>query len=75
MRHFRLLALAPLGLSACSHMPLPDILPIAATYESPVSATRHKPASVIGDYTHRDPVEPSPWKKQNDQQSTGSGNS
>lgn len=55
-----------------SHVP-PDIL----TYQTPVDAqmgirnTHHH--SIIGEYNHRDAVDPKPWRKLNDDQAPKQG--
>ena len=71
---FRLLAvLSPLTLAACANTPLPQVI----TDNSPVSGTTDIPVvgyvNPVGDYNHRLPVDPGPWREQNDRQSPVKG--
>lgn len=65
--------LSPLILAACASTPLPQVL----TYNSPESDTTATPVvgyvNPVGDYNPRLPVDPKPWRQQNDSQSPVKG--
>lgn len=67
-----LVAAIPLVASGCAST-LPDVL-TTSDYPDTVSEARsvhyHSP---IGDYTHRMPVDPRPWREQNDAQAKKGG--
>lgn len=60
-----LVAAIPLAASGCAST-LPDVVATSG-YADVVSDARPVPyRSPIGDYTHRMPVDPKPWREQND---------
>lgn len=73
MKRALLAALLPLGMAACKATSLPEVLPLASPID-PVEVKRsthyHSP---IGDYSHRNPVDPEDWRKLNDGQVPGQG--
>jgi hypothetical protein len=66
-------ALAPLVFSACTAMPLPDVLPQQAAYDPAASIHNPAYAAVTGGYTHRMPAPPKPWRQMNDGQAPATG--
>lgn len=76
MRSLLFAALLPLGLVGC----VADALPTGPFSDrhpaDPGRETRRNPsATVVGDYVHRDPVDPKPWRLLNDRQAPGGGGS
>jgi hypothetical protein len=66
-------ALAPLVLSACAAMPLPDVLPQQAPDDPAAGIARTGYAPVTAGYSHRMPAPPRPWRQMNDGQAPGAG--
>lgn len=67
-----LVAAIPLAASGCAAT-LPDVL---TTSDHPATVSEARPVhyhSPIGDYTHRMPVDPRPWREQNDAQAKKEG--
>jgi len=59
--------------SGCARTPLPDPLPMRSPAD-PTSETVRVPAGgTLADYTHRQPVDPAPWRRLNDEQAPGRG--
>lgn len=66
-------ALAPLLISACAAIPLPDVLPQLAP-DDPAAGIRNPAyAPVTGGYSHRMPAPPKPWRQMNDGQAPAAG--
>ena len=66
----------PLALAACQ-MPqaitLPDATGVSGAANPYESIRNANPASVVGEYTHRPPVDPRPWRELNRDQTPDSG--
>lgn len=66
-------AMVPLALAACQAIPVPEPLTGAdpADQQSGIRDTGYR--SVLGDYDHREPVDPKRWRDLNDKQAPGGG--
>lgn len=75
--NFRLLAvLVPLAsLAACSaSQDLPNLLAGASPADPSAGIRPGGYPSSLGDYHHRGPVDPAPWRRLNDEQAPAKGN-
>ncbi len=66
----------PLVLAACQTTQpsmLPDTALLAAAASPTQSIRDTDPRSVVTDYTHREPVDPKPWRRLNDEQAPNRG--
>ena len=66
----------PLVLAACQTTrtePLPDAAMLTAAANSGQSIRNANPGSVVTDYTHREPVDPKPWRRLNEDQAPSRG--
>ncbi len=72
MKHLFLVAAVPLFVSGCAST-LPEVVDSTASPDtiSDVRPVRYQ--NPIGDYTHRMPVDPKPWRGLNDAQKPGGG--
>jgi hypothetical protein len=74
MRKMLLGALISVSLSGCAVNSAPnDVLAKRSPVDAQVEATSSYHQSIIGEYFHRIPVEPKPWRKLNDDQAPKSG--
>lgn len=73
MNRLILAVLLPAGLGACAPTPLPDILPFnsPANTQQGIRGKIYEP--IIGEYTHREPADPKPWRPLNDEQAPKTG--
>lgn len=67
-----LLAAFPLAVSGCAAA-LPDVVPISEHPDSLSNIRLERFRSIMGEYTPRVPVDPKPWREQNDAQSKKGG--
>lgn len=67
----------PVILGACSTAPttLPDVSSLSAVAHPNVPSRLTLHQSVIRDFERREPTDPKPWRKLNDDQSTAGGHS
>lgn len=67
-------AAMPLVLAACTAAGRPaDIMPGSSPADSVAGIRNTHHHTVLEGYTHRVPVDPKPWRQQNDSQAPGAG--
>ena len=72
--YLKLLAVAlPLVASGCAGTLPPEVIMSGDDASSPVSVLPQHFSSPVSGYVHRNPVEPKPWRQQNDAQSKQGG--
>ncbi len=70
MRYKYLLTAAlPLALAACVQSTPADVLGSSRPDNPELGIRNANPGDVIGEYNHREPAEPLPWRRSNDRQS------
>lgn len=67
-----LVAAIPLAASGCAST-LPDVVAMSGYPDTQSDVRQVHYHSPIGDYTHRMPVDPKPWREQNDAQAKKGG--
>ena len=73
MKNIVLIGLLSAGLGGCTSTFPPEVLAYRDVANAHVGIRHTNPANIIGDYNHRDPVDPRPWRKLNDEQSPVKG--
>jgi len=74
MFRYLLAAALPLALAGCAASNRPaDILPAVSPVDSGLGIRSTHHHTVLNGYTHRVPVDPKPWRQQNDSQAPGAG--
>jgi len=73
MRNIILAGLLSAGLGGCMSTTPPEVLAYRDAADAHVGIRHTHPTNIIGNYNHRDPVEPRPWRKLNDEQSPVKG--
>jgi hypothetical protein len=69
-----LAAALPLALAACTAAGRPaDVMPDNSPADPTLGIRNAHHHTVLDGYTHRDAVEPKPWRQQNDSQAPGAG--
>lgn len=66
----------PLVLGACQTVQLsflPDMASLTAPADPTQSVRNTNPHGVVTEYTHREPVDPKPWRQLNDEQAPNRG--
>lgn len=61
------------GLGACTASQPQNVLPIQSPADVQIGVLRSTSVSAIGEYTHRVPIDPKPWRQLNDEQAPGAG--
>lgn len=75
MYRYIVAAAVPLALAGCAATTGPaDVLPAASPVDPSLGIRNVHHHTVLDGYTHRVPVDPRPWRRQNDRQAPG-GNS
>lgn len=75
MKHIFLVTALPLFASGCAATLPPDVTASAAFADTPNQVRPVHYYSPVSGYTHRVPVDPKPWRNQNDAQSPQGGSS
>jgi len=74
MFRFLLAAAMPLTLAGCASASGPaDVMSVSSPADTSAGIRNIHHHTVLGGYTHRVPVEPKPWRQQNDSQAPGAG--
>ncbi|MBL4725699.1 MAG: hypothetical protein JKY83_03305 [Rhizobiaceae bacterium] len=73
MKNIVLVGLLSAGLGGCASTFPPEVLAYRDAADAHVGIKQTHPTNIIGDYNHRDPVDPRPWRKLNDEQSPVKG--
>lgn len=69
-----LAAALPLALAGCAATSGPaDVISVSSPADPAIGIRNAHHHSVLDGYTHRDAVEPKPWRQQNDSQAPGAG--
>ena len=69
-----LAAAMPLALAGCAAAKGPvDVMPVTSPVDSGLGILNTHHHTVLDGYTHRVPVDPKPWRQQNDNQAPGAG--
>ena len=74
MFRFLLAAAMPLTLAGCASASGPaDVMSVSSPADTSAGIRNIHHHTVLGGYTHRVPVEPMPWRQQNDSQAPSAG--
>ncbi|MBA5775561.1 hypothetical protein H2509_00315 [Stappia sp. F7233] len=73
MKNLILAVLLPAGLGACTASQPQNVLPLQSPADAQIGLLRSADISAIGEYTHRVPIDPKPWRQLNDEQAPGAG--
>lgn len=74
MFRFLLAAAMPLALAGCASANGPaDVMPVSSPVDAGTGIRSIHHHTVLDGYVHRVPVEPKPWRQQNDSQAPGAG--
>ncbi len=63
MRYIHFAALLPLFLSACQSGFPAEVVSLPAPDDPDAQTRQLAPANYLADYTHREPVQPAPWRR------------
>ncbi|AKI03454.1 hypothetical protein IMCC20628_04788 (plasmid) [Hoeflea sp. IMCC20628] len=74
MFRYLLAAAMPLALAGCTAANRPaDVFSVNSPVESDLGIRSTHHHTVLNGYTHRVPVDPKPWRQQNDDRAPGAG--
>lgn len=73
MKNIVLIGLLSAGLGGCASTFPPEVLAYRDAADAHTGIRQAHSTDIIGDYNHRDPVDPRPWRKLNDEQSPAKG--
>lgn len=73
MRVILLVGLLSISLNGCVSTLPPEVLTLRDAADAHIGIRHNQPENIIGNYSHRDPVDPKSWRKLNDEQSPVKG--
>jgi len=73
MKKIVIIGFLSVGMGGCSTTFPPEVLAYRDATDGQVGIRSARPTNIIGEYDHREPVDPRPWRKLNDEQSPGKG--